>query len=460
MIILDFPKLSDIKAECAILSAACYKKEWLLDVLQSVSEKDFSSADTAAVFTVISQMYNAGEEVSTHTVAMKQKALADAGYVRGRDLGLVQIIDSAPIPTEFPGFLAAVKEMTSRRIVYRTVDKVLNMARQGESSGLMYDELEKMLVEKTKTDMKREILLPSDMQAAMCKAIEDRADTQKRNNHVLYTSFPSLNRKSGGLEKGDLVILSAESGAGKSAFAMNLAYGTACLNKRPTLYMNSEMNTEQMALRWASFISKVSHGALRNGTASAEEIEKAKSAVEVIKNSKLYTLNIPDMQIASVLGEVLRAKARYGIEVVIVDYIGRMDALNAKDVKEWQMMKSAAQRLKTMAQELQITVIMIAQLTSDGGRLAQSSYMSHEADLWLNIGKIAEEKLSEFWPWNYVLTFRKARNVENGQTVMLRFDGDTLTFTDQESKAKDMAGQKPLDAGAKTTKATGKDVPM
>lgn len=449
---MDYQKMSDIQAECAVLSAACYKKEWLLDVLQSVSEKDFTTPETVAVFSVISQMYNAGEEVTVHTVAMKEKALADAGYVRGRDLGLIHIIDNSPAPHEFKGFLSALKEMTSRRIVMRAADKVLKMVKQGESSDAMYSELERAVVEKTKTDLKREILLPADMQTAMSTAIENRADKDKRNSHVLYTSFPSLNRKSGGLEKGDLVILSAESGAGKSAFAMNLAYGTAVLNKRPTLYMNSEMNTEQMALRWASYVSKVSHSALRNGTASAEEAAQAKESAEVIRKSKLYTLNIPDMQIASILGEVLRAKARYGVEIVIVDYIGRMDAMNAKDVKEWQMMKSAAQRLKTMAQELQITVIMIAQLTSDGGRLAQSSYMSHEADLWLNIGKIAEEKLLECWPWNYVLTFRKARNVENGQKVMLRFDGDTLTFTDKESEAKKLAGQKPALAGMKFEK--------
>ena len=444
---MGYPKLSDITAECAVLSAACYKKDWLLDVLQGVSAKDFTSAETSAVFSVLSQMYNAGEEISTHTVAMKEKALADAGYVKGRDLGLVQVIGNPPMESDFAGYLSALKEMTARRQAYRSADTVLNMIRQGESSDAVYAELERAVIEKTKTDMSREILLPGDMQSAMFDAIENRADAEKRKQHVLYTSFAQLNRKSGGLEKGDLVILSAESGAGKSAFAMNLAYGTACLNKRPTLYMNSEMSKEQMALRWASFVSKVSHGALRNGSASKDEIAKALDAVDVIGKSKLYTLNIPDMQIASVIGEAMRMKARFGIEVVIVDYIGRMDALNSKDLREWQLMKSAAQRLKTMAQELNITVIMIAQLTSDGGRLAQSSYMQHEADLWLNIGRIADDDLMQSWPWNYVLTFRKARNVENGQKVMLRFDGDTLTFTDKESEAQKMSGEKPALTG-------------
>ena len=455
--ILDYPKLCDIPSECAVLSAACYKKQWLYEVLQNVNANDFTLSETSAVFSVLSQMYKAGEEISAHTVALKEKALADAGYGRNGKIGLVQIIGTPPMPTDFPGYLAALKEMTARRLAYRAADTVLEMIRHGESSDVAYAELERAVIEKSKTDMKREVLAPTDMQSAMHKAIEDRVDAEKRKSHVLYTSFAQLNRKSGGLEKGDLVILSAESGAGKSAFAMNLAYGTACLNKRPTLYMNSEMNTEQIALRWASYLSKVSHGALRNGSASKEEIEQALDSVSIVGKSKLFTLNIPDMQIASVLGEVMRLKARHGIEIVIVDYIGRMDAMNAKDVKEWQMLKSAAQRLKTMAQELGIVVIMIAQLTSDGGRLAQSSYMMHEADLWLNIGRIKEDDLQRYWPWNYTLTFRKARNVESGQTVMLRFNGDTLTFTDKQSEAEEMAGAKPAFAGQRWEKG---DVPL
>lgn len=449
---MDFPKLSDTQAECAVLSAACSRKDWLLDVLQTAKAEDFTTGETAAVFSVIAKMYEAGEEISVHTVGLKQKALEDAGYIKGRGLSLSDILLYPIMPHEFTAYMSALKESTERRRIFRAAQTAENMIRAGESSDVAFEQLERAVMERTKTGMNRELLTPQDMQKAILEAIENRADAEKRKQKVLYTSFAKLNRLSGGLEKGDLIILSAESGAGKSAFAMNIAYGTACVNKRPTLYLNSEMNTEQMALRWASFLTKVSHGALRNGSADANQLAEAVNAVDIMGNSKLYTLNIPDMQIAAVLGEVQRMKARYNIELAIVDYIGRMDALNMKDAKEWQVMKSAAQRLKTMAQELQITVVMVAQLTSDGGRLAQSSYMMHEADLWINIGKVQEEKLTESWPWNYVLTFRKARNVENGQKVMLHFHGDTLTFTDKESKAKELAGEAPTLAGMRLIK--------
>lgn len=433
-------RLADVGAECAILSAAVFKEKWLLDILQSVAADDFTRNETRAVFSVLSSMHKSGEKISLETIAMHEKELADAGFVKGRDMTLTQIVGNPPLSADFQSKLSIVKEMTARRAVLGTSTLAARLINQGEMADVAFAELEKLVMERTSTGMTREMLSPHDMAMAIADAVEERANKDARNKRVIYSSFGLLNMYCGGFEKGDLIILSAESGAGKSAFAMNLAYGIAICERRPLLYLNSEMSKNQFSLRWAAHIGKVSHSSLRNGTATSYELGEAVKAADVMDKSALWTLNMPDMQIASVLAEVRRAKARHNIEVAIVDYIGRMDTMNAKDRgEEWQMMKAGAQRLKTLAQELDITVIMVAQLTSDGGRLAQSSYMVHEADLWLNIARIKAEDLQKCAPWNYTLSFRKARNAEAGKTVMLRFDGDTLTFTDKQSEAEEMA---------------------
>lgn len=452
--------LSNISAECAVLSAAVYKQEWLLDVLQSLNIEDFTHNGTRAVFSVLETMHRNNEKITIETVMLHARELADAGYDSGNDLTYTQMLGSVPMPNDFSGYLSTLKEYSARRSIVRAAQTAENMIQHGEMAETAYAELERLVMERTATDMTREMISPQEMANAIIDAIEERTNHDKRNKRVVYTTFGSFNRLSGGLEKGDLIILSAESGAGKSAFAMNLSHGVAVINKRPLLYLNSEMSKNQFSLRWAAHLGRVSHRALRNGNATNDEVSAAIHAAEVIYGSKLWTLNMPDMKISSVLAEVRRAKAKYGIEVAVVDYIGRMDSINAKDFKEWQMLKSGAQRLKTLAQELDITVIMVAQLTSDGSKLAQSSYMMHEADLWINLSKIKEENLLQNWPWNYCLDFRKARNVEVGQKVMMRFDGDTLTFTDSKSKAEEMAGEKPLLAGAVTTTGRKADVPL
>jgi len=445
-------QLANVSAECSVLSAAVYREDWLLDILQSVSVHDFTRNETRAVFDVISKMNERGEKVTLETLALHGNELLSAGYVQGRDMTFSEIVGNPPAPYELGGFIDTLKEMTMRRRILRASQMAENMINKGEMSETAFAEIERLVMERTSTGMDREMLSPDKLADAIEAAVDERMNEKERKKRVIYSTFGMLNKFSGGFEKGDLVILSAESGAGKSAFSMNLADGIACSMKRPTLYLNSEMQTNQYALRWSSYLSKVSHTALRNGEASKDLAKMARDTSAIIRNSALWTLNMPDMQVAAVLSEVRRAKAQHDIEIAFVDYIGRMDTMNFKDAKEWQVMKSAAQRLKTLAVELQITVVMVAQLTSDGGRLAQSSYMSHEADLWLNISRIKEDELQRYWPWNYGLIFRKARNCEAGKTIFLRFNGDTLTFTDQESEAKKLAGEKPALAGATITK--------
>ena len=100
-------------------------------------------------------------------------------------------------------------------------------------------------------------------------------------------------------------------------------------------------------------------------------------------------------------------------------------------------MLNSARMLKTLASELNIVMLMVAQLTRDGGHLAQGSYMKHEADLWLNLSRWEEEEdLQRNYPWNCYLEVRKGRNVETGTALRMYFNGDTLTFTDNEEKAK------------------------
>lgn len=456
--------LSDVGAECALLSAAAYKREWLDEIFAEVQAEDFTCAETQAVFAVISSLYAEGKPISAVSLAsIYAKQIEDAGFYRGgRELTFANVLMSPPMESEIAPFLARVKEASARRAVYHAADRAMRLIQSGEASDVGYAELERVIIDRD-TTAKRDLLTPEDMQSVIFNAVEARADAEERKKRVIYTQFSKINEATGGLDKNDLVILSAESGAGKSAFSMNLAYGTAFLNKRPTLYLNSEMSNEQMGLRWGSFLTKISHTALRNGNASMDEITAVVGTLEAVGKSKLYTLNMPDMRIQSVLSEIRRLTSRHGIELAIVDYIGRMDTMTQKDAREWQVMKSAAQRLKTLAEELHITVVMVAQLTADGSRLAQASYMMHEADLWLNLSRMNEKEEKEKWPWNCALNFRKARNVEGGKSILMRFNGDTLTFTDRKKAAVEMAnaaGSRVPFGGMAAGDAAKGDVPL
>ena len=77
----------------------------------------------------------------------------------------------------------------------------------------------------------------------------------------------------------------------------------------------------------------------------------------------------------------------------MVDYVGRLDTFDPQ-LKEHQVLKAVAKRLKTVAQELKLTVIMLAQL-NDELKLAGAKAMRNEADLYAYLREMTPDEINE-----------------------------------------------------------------
>lgn len=310
-----------------------------------------------------------------------------------------------------------------------------------------YEAIEQLILGKYSSSSKRSYLSPKDMALLMIKSTADRMDKTKRDNEVIFTSYEQFNKKSGGFEKGNLVILSAGSGVGKSALAINFIRDVAYVANRAVLYLNSEMKDDQQARRYASMLAKVSHKAIRNGDTTENQLNKIQQVADDFSKKQIHTITIPDMQLTQVVAEVKRMKAKENVDFVVVDYIGRMDITKAfgKDMQEWQIMEQTARELKNLALELNVVIIMVAQLSSNGQTLAKGSSMKNECDLWINLKRVDKDDLKEYYDthgegldkwWNVILDFKKARSAEFGAKIPMHFYGDELLFTDNEEEAK------------------------
>ena len=183
---------------------------------------------------------------------------------------------------------------------------------------------------------------------------------------------------------------------------------------------------------------EITHSKIRAGKLSPEQLESATDGLNKLYKSQFNCLTMPDLQIDKVIQVLRRYVVRYGIKVAAVDYIGRMDMVKAKsDIKDWQLLFSAAQRLKTIAQQLNIVVFMVAQLT-DAGTLQQAKYMENECDLHLVVKRMDDNEIKECLgrcePWNYKLIVANARSCETGSEMRMYFNGEKLTFVGEPEK--------------------------
>lgn len=459
--------LSDCASEEMIISALLNAKtediEYIFDALKA---GDFYYEGNRSLYSLLLGIYANERKLSLVSI-MKlyakqieqiktRKSLIEMNmlyvtYTMGEDYGennRRDIIESS---------VKSIKKKAEYRAIANLIAKVQTDIQNDVSPDEIYQSVEKAMLAREPLSDKRSYLSPREMGELMLSTVLERMDKDKRKKEVAFTSFRQINRRTGGFEKGDLIILSAASGVGKSALAMNITRDVAYVGQKIALYLNSEMSNPQQALRFASMLTQYSHSELRNGLNpdwSQKAISDVSEKAQEYMTKQIHILNIPDLQLSNVVSEVRRMVNRYGVEFVVVDYVGRMDTMNLKDNRaEWQVMEQAARTLKTMAQELNIVVMMVAQMSSNGQSLAKGSSMKNEADLWMNISRVDhEESIEKFGAedgiyWNTTLEIRKARNVESGAVIPMHFHGDTLTYTDDIEKAKEFVAleEEPYD---------------
>lgn len=418
--------ISDYRTEAKTIVAMINFPDALDDGMARLTMEHFQDRTHKELFLIISKLYQANKPVSAVTVA------PDALKISGFELK--KIMDTVMVNKgEFNFLVDRLEDMRQGRIVFGLCETA-NTRLDNEPTNEVVDSLTESLYGVGLQIKQDEVISGQELALRALAHIDNRA--KKGQSGAVYTQWPKLNRMVGGFEPGDLVIISAPTGAGKSAFTQNILSSLSVIQTIPSLYVNSEMSEEQMSLRWAAMLTKnpeLTHSKLRAGDLKEKDYKEITDAMDRLYNSKFACVTIPDLSIDRVSGVIRRYQKRNNVKAVAVDYIGRMDTMNAK-LREDQVLLNAAKKLKTLAQQCKVIMFMVAQVKKDGS-LQSASYMENEADLHLRIEPMGdaetEKMVAQLLPWNYRVHISKGRNCQKGW-MFFRFVGEKLTFLGEE----------------------------
>lgn len=395
----------------------------LADGMGILNDFHFTDPVFRQVFAIMRRIYDEGKPVTPITIA------EDCRAIHGFNLGKVMAATFAS-KSEFGFVCEQLEDIRQGKQVYGVLKESIEAIREEKTANVIDITIEKLFAvsEKVRVD---EIVSGKELAGRAIAHVQNQIDKEKRIG--IYTQWPKLNRMIGAFEPGDLVIVSAPTGCGKSAFCQNIFQHLSIAAQIPGLYINSEMSEKQMSLRWAAMLGMVEHTKIRAGDIKDDEYNRILDGLDRLYKSKFACVTIPDLSIDRVSSIVRRYKKTNNVQAVAVDYIGRMDTMNTK-LREDQVLLNAAKRLKTLAQQTETVIFMVAQVRSDG-RLQSASYMENEADLHLRIEPMADDEAekmaSQLKPWNYRVHISKGRNCQKGWTFF-QFQGETLTFRGED----------------------------
>lgn len=212
------------------------------------------------------------------------------------------------------------------------------------------------------------------MKDAVGVAIQNAEKAFKTEGQVtgVTTGLRDLDKRMGGLQPSDLLILAARPAMGKTSLAVNIAYNAA--NAFATSGGNEggrvgvislEMSADQLASRLLCDLAEMPGDKIRRGDFGAEEFRSLAEAASKLSQVPLYIDDTPAQTITAVRTRARRMKRKHGLELLIVDYLQLLRGTGSRQGTENRVLEISeiTRGLKAIAKELSIPVIALSQLS-------------------------------------------------------------------------------------------------
>ena len=457
----------DLDAEAATLSACLLDRDALDSVLELLEPEHFYSEANARIYEGCRALSLQGTPVDVVSVASWLRSRELIQKVGGAAY-LGRIVDATPAVANVVHHARVVKEKWRLRRVIASCQK---FAAEGYGDvgqvQEFIDSAEQSLYELARTPETSTIHHVKDVLTTTFQQISAAAERGDRITGT-PTGYIDLDQKTAGLHAGDLMIVAARPGMGKTSFVLNLAANVASPEQlrvpgpgddgyggteteRPgygVAVFSLEMPKEQVAARLVCCEARVDLGKLRQGYLSQDDWANLTSAASVLANLPIWIDDTPGLNILELRAKVRRLKADYnrihgpdapGLGAVIIDYLQLMSGRKGVNSRE-QEISEISRGLKGLAKEMSVPVIALSQLNrgveTRGGKdkrpmlsdLRESGAIEQDADViifiyrdeYYNKEETNERGIAE-------LIIAKQRNGPTG-TVRVRFVSSCTKF--------------------------------
>ncbi|NNB90047.1 replicative DNA helicase, partial [Corallococcus exiguus] len=390
----------DLAAERAVLGAVLADNGLITPVAEVVHADDFASPSHAQIFSAMMRLDQQSKQVDHLTLAEELKVLGQLVSVGGPAylMGLDQVV---PLAANAVQYAHIVKDQALRRRLANVGREIQELASQetGELDVLL-DEAERkvfLLAEK-----KREgDLRPVSELMEQTLDLLDKMKTANTGVTGLSTGYIDLDNQLTGLHAGELIILAARPGVGKTSFAMNIAVHAALKENKAVGIFSLEMPADQLLMRLLASTARVDMKKLRGGRLSPHDEEKFQEMAGALYNAPIY---IDDSGGLSPFD--LRAKARRvkqkdpRLSLLVIDYLQLMHQKGKVESRQLEVAE-ISRALKQLAKELEVPIIALSQLSRKveerkGGKpmlsdLRESGSIEQDADVVMFIHRETEE---------------------------------------------------------------------
>lgn len=353
----------NLDAEKAVLGSMFLSKYALEKAVELLNKDLFYSTANGKIFQVFSELLEKNKPIDSTTLAAELdhkgwlKEVGDLEY-------LADVLNAVPSAANIDEYIKIVEE---KAILRRLIEKATNIVTDGYSStediATILEKAEKEILSVVKTRRGTEF---RNIQDVLVKAQADLEKLAQSKGEItgLATGFYDLDKVTTGLHPNELIIIAARPAMGKTAFAVNLATNIAQSSNKAVAIFNMEMSAEQLAMRMLSSVGQVEGAKLKTGKLEHNDWKKIQEASSRLSGTKIFIDDTAGMTIGEIRAKCRRlASSNDGLGIVIIDYLQLISGSAKYAGNRQQEVSEISRSLKTLAMELEIPVIALAQLS-------------------------------------------------------------------------------------------------
>lgn len=351
----------NLDAERSVLGAVLIDNNAINHAIENVGAGDFFRVAHRLLFEAMIGLNKNNNPIDLITLSDQ---LSRSGHLdeAGGAAYISQLTDGVPRAVNVVHYAKIVKEKSTLRSLIQSANAVLTRAYDGEADAdVQLDEAERSIFEIADGRMRSGFVHVGQLVDNSYQLLE-KLSQQRGTITGVPTGFKDLDEMTSGFQPGDLVILAARPGVGKSSFVMNVAVNAAKQAGLSVGVFSLEMSKEQLFLRLLTSEARVDGHRMRTGYLGEQDYDRIALALTEMHDLKVFIDDTPSIGVLEMRAKSRRLKMEHGLDLIIVDYLQLMQGGGRFESRQTEL-ASISRSLKILAKELGLPIIALSQLS-------------------------------------------------------------------------------------------------
>lgn len=462
-ILPDRAQPHNLKVEQAVLAAMLREPKTCIDTVVEklgIGGEAFYGSANRAIFLAAMELYRNDSVPDLLSVAQKLKAAGKLDAVGG-EIYLAEVYSAIATTVNIEAWCEILRSLSMLR---RMIDACSGALMKCFDNDADPDKL----VEEIETDIYNirtagAVEAVHDLRTLVAQEFQTLMDIKEHRVEVgIPTGYAMLDEFTGGLKKGEMFVLAARPGIGKTSLGLNIISHVAIHGEkhRPVAFFSLEMTDRQIVRRLLCSEAGIPESAFWEGSFNDSDMSRITNAAAHIRKAQIYIDPTGGLTISELRAKARRLKNEHDIQLIVVDYLQLMHADARLDSRQQEVAEISG-GIKKLAKDLDIPVLIMAQLNREIDKnvsanarpklahLRESGAIEQDADIvaFLHRNRDDSKNIADGASTDAELIVEKNRNGRTGM-VKLRFYPSRMLFEAAPQVDREYApGGKPTSVG-------------